>query len=134
MVRVEKNLLTWDSCGAKGPFVAGVGQYQHCPVVWELEGLRHRLAKPRFSQRTEGLMCAEKGDKYVPSSSLAACPPGSYKAKQGEGPCLPCPPNSRTTSPAASICTCHNNFYRADSDSADSACTSACAPLLYFRV
>lgn len=56
--------------------------------------------------------------------SPAACPPGSYKAKQGEGPCLPCPPNSRTTSPAASICTCHNNFYRADSDSADSACTS----------
>lgn len=56
--------------------------------------------------------------------SPAACPPGSYKAKQGEGPCLPCPPNSRTSSPAASICTCHSNFYRADSDSADSACTS----------
>nr|XP_023407237.1 ephrin type-B receptor 3 [Loxodonta africana] len=63
-----------------------------------------------------------------PHLTRACCPhllsPGSYKAKQGEGPCLPCPPNSRTTSPAAGICTCHNNFYRADSDSADSACTS----------
>lgn len=68
---------------------------------------------------------AGKGVKPAfPLPPPAACPPGSYKAKQGEGPCLPCPPNSRTATPAASLCLCYNNFYRADSDSADSACTS----------
>ncbi|XP_058412166.1 ephrin type-B receptor 3 isoform X2 [Diceros bicornis minor] len=68
--------------------------------------------------------CATGHEPAAKESQCRPCPPGSYKAKQGEGPCLPCPPNSRTTSPAASICTCHNNFYRADSDSADSACTT----------
>jgi hypothetical protein len=80
--------------------------------------------KVTFSWRRGGLVAAGKGAEHYHPFSLAACPPGSYKAKQGEGPCLPCPSNSRTTSPAASICTCHNNFYRADSDPADSACTS----------
>lgn len=68
--------------------------------------------------------CATGHEPAAKESQCRPCPPGSYKAKQGEGPCLSCPPNSRSTSPAASICTCHNNFYRADSDSADSACTS----------
>lgn len=72
--------------------------------------------------------CATGHEPAAKESQCRACPPGSYKAKQGEGPCLPCPPNSRTTSPAASICTCHNNFYRADSDSADSACTTVPSP------
>lgn len=78
----------------------------------------------RFSPQCGRLVSVEKKSESSLLFSLAACPPGSYKAKQGEGPCLSCPPNSRSTSPAASICTCHNNFYRADSDSADSACTS----------
>uniref|UniRef100_A0ABI7ZLM2 Ephrin type-B receptor 3 n=1 Tax=Felis catus TaxID=9685 RepID=A0ABI7ZLM2_FELCA len=72
--------------------------------------------------------CATGHEPAAKESQCRPCPPGSYKAKQGEGPCLPCPPNSRTTSPAASICTCHNNFYRADSDSADSACTTVPSP------
>ncbi|NXS14840.1 EPHB3 protein, partial [Neodrepanis coruscans] len=42
----------------------------------------------------------------------------------GEGPCSPCPPNSRTASGAAMVCTCRNGFFRADTDPADSACTS----------
>ncbi|NXG08781.1 EPHB3 protein, partial [Sakesphorus luctuosus] len=53
-----------------------------------------------------------------------ACGPGTFKSKQGEGPCSPCPPNSRTTSGAAMVCTCRNGFFRADTDPADSACTS----------
>ncbi|KAK2090821.1 Ephrin type-B receptor 3 [Saguinus oedipus] len=72
--------------------------------------------------------CATGHEPAAKESQCRPCPPGSYKAKQGEGPCLPCPPNSRTTSPAANICTCHNNFYRADSDSADSACTTVPSP------
>ncbi|XP_054939610.1 ephrin type-B receptor 3 isoform X3 [Physeter macrocephalus] len=68
--------------------------------------------------------CATGHEPAAKESQCRPCPPGSYKAKQGEGPCLPCPPNSRTTSPASSICTCHSNFYRADSDPADSACTT----------
>nr|XP_030717497.1 ephrin type-B receptor 3 isoform X1 [Globicephala melas] len=72
--------------------------------------------------------CATGHEPAAKESQCRPCPPGSYKAKQGEGPCLPCPPNSRTTSPASSICTCHSNFYRADSDSADSACTTVPSP------
>ncbi|KAK2107931.1 Ephrin type-B receptor 3 [Saguinus oedipus] len=63
--------------------------------------------------------CATGHEPAAKESQCHSCPPGSYKAKQGEGPCLPCPPNSQITSPAASICTCHNNFYHADSDFAD---------------
>lgn len=55
-----------------------------------------------------------------------ACGPGTFKSKQGEGPCSPCPPNSRTTSGAATVCICRSGFFRADTDPADSACTSEC--------
>ncbi|XP_032262899.1 ephrin type-B receptor 3 [Halichoerus grypus] len=72
--------------------------------------------------------CATGHEPAAKESQCRPCPPGSYKAKQGEGPCLPCPPHSRTASPAASICTCYSNFYRADSDSADSACTTVPSP------
>lgn len=114
---VKRNLLMWVSVGQRGPlYLSGVGQHQHCPHGLGVGGAKTQAGK--------GQVLSEEGGKYTSSFSLAACPPGSYKAKQGEGPCLPCPPNSRTTSPAASICTCHNNFYRADSDTADSACTS----------
>uniref|UniRef100_A0A8C2KE99 Ephrin type-B receptor 3 n=1 Tax=Cyprinus carpio TaxID=7962 RepID=A0A8C2KE99_CYPCA len=50
--------------------------------------------------------------------------PGTFKSKQGEGFCSPCPPNSRTSSGAASICSCRTGYYRADNDSPDSGCTT----------
>ncbi|TRY59194.1 hypothetical protein DNTS_012270 [Danionella cerebrum] len=53
-----------------------------------------------------------------------SCNPGSFKSKQGEGFCSPCPPNSRATSAAASICSCWTGYYRADSDAPESACTT----------
>lgn len=53
-----------------------------------------------------------------------ACSPGTFKSKQGEGFCSPCPPNSRTSSGAASICSCRTGYYRADNDSPESGCTS----------
>ena len=93
-------------------------------TVWEVEGPRPVLGKGQIPMEVWRVVSAGKGAETSILFSPTACPPGSYKAKQGDGPCLPCPPNSRTTSPAAGICTCHNNFYRADSDSADSACTS----------
>uniref|UniRef100_A0A3B4CHL1 Ephrin type-B receptor 3 n=1 Tax=Pygocentrus nattereri TaxID=42514 RepID=A0A3B4CHL1_PYGNA len=59
-----------------------------------------------------------------------ACTPGSFKSKQGEGYCMPCPPHSLATSRAASVCPCKRGYYRADSDSPDSACTTVpSAPL-----
>ncbi|GAA6080395.1 ephrin type-B receptor 3 isoform X1, partial [Tachysurus ichikawai] len=51
------------------------------------------------------------------------CRPGLFKWKQGEGPCTPCPPNSRSISAASSSCSCKNGFYRADSDTPETACT-----------
>uniref|UniRef100_A0A8C7ZXD2 Ephrin type-B receptor 3 n=1 Tax=Oryzias sinensis TaxID=183150 RepID=A0A8C7ZXD2_9TELE len=53
-----------------------------------------------------------------------ACGSGTFKSKQGESPCLPCPTNSRATSGAASLCSCRNGYYRSDTDSADSPCTT----------
>lgn len=120
-----RNPLTWDFHGAKEWAFCScsrVGQSWHCPHSLGGGGPRPRLGQSQVLTELWRLRSEHLPTLFSP----AACPPGSYKAKQGEGPCLPCPPNSRTTSPAASICTCHNNFYRADSDTADSACTSEC--------
>lgn len=55
---------------------------------------------------------------------LTACPPGTFKSTQGPGLCLQCPPNSRSTSEAATICVCRNGYYRGDADQPDEPCTS----------
>lgn len=56
--------------------------------------------------------------------SLAACPAGTFKASQGSGLCVPCPPNSRSSAEASPLCSCRNGYYRADSDPPAAACTS----------
>lgn len=53
-----------------------------------------------------------------------ACPPGTFKSTQGPGLCLQCPPNSRSTAEAATICVCRNGYYRGDADQPDQPCTS----------
>lgn len=58
------------------------------------------------------------------SCSPAACPPGTFKSTQGPGLCLQCPPNSRSTAEAATICVCRNGYYRGDADQPDEPCTS----------
>ncbi|XP_071898398.1 ephrin type-B receptor 3 isoform X2 [Anas platyrhynchos] len=68
--------------------------------------------------------CAAGYEPTMKDTQCQACGPGTFKSKQGEGPCSPCPPNSRTTSGAATVCTCRTGFFRADTDPADSACTS----------
>ncbi|XP_069474872.1 ephrin type-B receptor 3 isoform X6 [Ambystoma mexicanum] len=68
--------------------------------------------------------CAAGYEPAMKDTQCQACGPGNFKSKQGEGLCSPCPPNSRTSSGAATICTCRNGYFRADTDSADSACTS----------
>ncbi|XP_039216001.1 ephrin type-B receptor 1 isoform X4 [Crotalus tigris] len=63
---------------------------------------------------------------YEPENYVAckACPAGMFKAHQGIGICTQCPPNSRSTSEAAAICTCRNGYYRSDFDPSEVACTS----------
>lgn len=56
--------------------------------------------------------------------SLAACPAGTFKASQGSGLCVPCPPNSRSSAEASPVCPCRNGYYRADFDPPAAACTS----------
>ncbi|KAK3513200.1 hypothetical protein QTP70_009757 [Hemibagrus guttatus] len=58
------------------------------------------------------------------SRGIPACPPGTFKSMQGTGLCLQCPPNSRSTSEASTICVCRNGYYRADGDLPDMPCTS----------
>lgn len=61
---------------------------------------------------------------FISSLAHAACIPGTFKSKFGEGSCSPCPSNSRTSARGANICPCQSGFYRADSDPPDSDCTS----------
>ncbi|XP_056614918.1 ephrin type-B receptor 3-like isoform X6 [Triplophysa dalaica] len=68
--------------------------------------------------------CMAGFEPAVKESQCQACSPGTFKSKQGEGFCSPCPPNSRTSSGAASICSCRNGYYRADNDSPESGCTT----------
>ncbi|XP_035637375.1 ephrin type-B receptor 1-like [Oncorhynchus keta] len=53
-----------------------------------------------------------------------ACPQGTFKSTQGPGLCLQCPPNSRSTVEAATICSCRNGYYRGDMDLPEASCTS----------
>ncbi|XP_017333855.1 ephrin type-B receptor 3 isoform X1 [Ictalurus punctatus] len=68
--------------------------------------------------------CMAGFEPATKETQCQACSPGLFKWKQGEGPCTPCPPNSRSISPASSSCSCRNGFYRADSDTPDTACTA----------
>ncbi|NXC52408.1 EPHB1 protein, partial [Aleadryas rufinucha] len=63
---------------------------------------------------------------YEPENNVAckACPAGTFKASQGAGLCVPCPPNSRSTAEASPLCACRNGYYRADFDPPAAACTS----------
>uniref|UniRef100_A0A8C8I511 Ephrin type-B receptor 3 n=1 Tax=Oncorhynchus tshawytscha TaxID=74940 RepID=A0A8C8I511_ONCTS len=68
--------------------------------------------------------CASGFEPAMKDTQCQACSPGTFKSKQGEGFCTPCPPNSRTSSGAANLCSCRNGFYRSDTDSPDNACTT----------
>ncbi|NXE65379.1 EPHB1 protein, partial [Calcarius ornatus] len=63
---------------------------------------------------------------YEPENNVAckACPAGTFKASQGAGLCVPCPPNSRSSAEASPLCACRNGYYRADFDPPAAACTS----------
>ncbi|KAM4694563.1 ephrin type-B receptor 3 isoform 2-T2 [Discoglossus pictus] len=68
--------------------------------------------------------CAAGYEAANKDTQCKACGRGTYKWKQGEGLCIPCPFNSRTISSGSTICVCHNGYYRADVESAETACTS----------
>ncbi|XP_023686362.1 ephrin type-B receptor 3-like isoform X4 [Paramormyrops kingsleyae] len=68
--------------------------------------------------------CMAGFEPAMKNTQCQACSPGTFKSKQGDIFCSPCPPNSRATSGASSICPCRSGFYRADTDSPDSACTT----------
>uniref|UniRef100_A0A8B9L2H6 Ephrin type-B receptor 3 n=1 Tax=Astyanax mexicanus TaxID=7994 RepID=A0A8B9L2H6_ASTMX len=68
--------------------------------------------------------CMAGFEPAIKDTQCQACSPGTFKSKQGEGFCVPCPPNSRTSSAASSICSCRTGYYRADTDPPDAACTT----------
>uniref|UniRef100_A0AAX7T5U0 receptor protein-tyrosine kinase n=1 Tax=Astatotilapia calliptera TaxID=8154 RepID=A0AAX7T5U0_ASTCA len=53
-----------------------------------------------------------------------SCPQGTFKSFQGPGLCQQCPPNSRSTIEAATLCGCRNGYYRGDMDKPEDLCTS----------
>lgn len=101
---------------------SGLWSSSHRWEIWQ--GVRKGSAQPRGNSGCFLGALSNWGLFFLPP----ACGPGTFKSKQGEGPCSPCPPNSRTTSGAATVCTCRNGFFRADTDPADSACTSESCP------
>ncbi|XP_068508231.1 ephrin type-B receptor 3 isoform X15 [Syngnathus scovelli] len=68
--------------------------------------------------------CSAGFEPAMTDTQCQACSPGTFKYKQGEGFCLPCPANSRASAGAASICSCRNGYYRSDADTPDSPCTT----------
>ncbi|XP_062280798.1 ephrin type-B receptor 3-like [Scomber scombrus] len=68
--------------------------------------------------------CSAGFEPAMKDTQCQACNPGTFKSKQGDSFCLPCPANSRASSGAASVCSCRNGFYRSDTDSPDSPCTT----------
>uniref|UniRef100_A0A8C4GHL2 Ephrin type-B receptor 3 n=1 Tax=Dicentrarchus labrax TaxID=13489 RepID=A0A8C4GHL2_DICLA len=68
--------------------------------------------------------CSSGFEPAMKDTQCQACSPGTFKSKQGDSLCLPCPENSRATSGASSVCSCRNGFYRSDTDSPDSPCTT----------
>ncbi|XP_014830302.1 PREDICTED: ephrin type-B receptor 3 isoform X9 [Poecilia mexicana] len=68
--------------------------------------------------------CAAGFEPAMKDTQCQACSSGSFKSKQGDGSCFPCPANSRATSGAAIICSCRNGYYRSDTDTPDSPCTT----------
>uniref|UniRef100_A0A0F8BKQ3 Ephrin type-B receptor 3 n=3 Tax=Percomorphaceae TaxID=1489872 RepID=A0A0F8BKQ3_LARCR len=68
--------------------------------------------------------CSAGFEPAIKDTQCQACSPGTFKSKQGDGLCQPCPANSRASSGASSVCSCRNGYYRSDTDSPDSACTT----------
>ncbi|XP_034533668.1 ephrin type-B receptor 3-like isoform X1 [Notolabrus celidotus] len=68
--------------------------------------------------------CSAGFETAMKDTQCQACSPGTFKSKQGDGFCLPCPANSRASSGASSVCSCRNGYYRSDTDSPDSPCTT----------
>ncbi|XP_077439648.1 ephrin type-B receptor 3b isoform X3 [Vanacampus margaritifer] len=68
--------------------------------------------------------CSAGFEPAMKDTQCQACSPGTFKYKQGEGFCLPCPANSRASAGAASVCSCRNGYYRSDTDTPDSSCTT----------
>ncbi|XP_063350593.1 ephrin type-B receptor 3-like isoform X6 [Pelmatolapia mariae] len=68
--------------------------------------------------------CMAGFEPAMKDTQCQACSPGTFKSKQGDSLCLPCPANSRASSGAASVCSCRNGYYRSDTDSPDSPCTT----------
>ncbi|XP_033894824.1 ephrin type-B receptor 3-like isoform X3 [Acipenser ruthenus] len=68
--------------------------------------------------------CAAGFEPAMKDTECLACSPGTFKSRQGDAPCSPCPPNSRTSSGSATVCSCRNGYFRADSDSPEMACST----------
>ncbi|XP_053286376.1 ephrin type-B receptor 3 isoform X3 [Pleuronectes platessa] len=68
--------------------------------------------------------CSSGFEPSLKETQCQACNPGTFKSKQGDGFCLPCPDHSVAGSGAANICSCRNGYYRSDTDSPDSPCTT----------
>ncbi|XP_062871490.1 ephrin type-B receptor 4b [Trichomycterus rosablanca] len=68
--------------------------------------------------------CACKaGYEPVDAERCRACGAGQYKSSPGASVCRVCPMNSNTHSPGATVCSCQPGYYRAPTDTPDTACT-----------
>ncbi|XP_077169698.1 ephrin type-B receptor 4 [Paroedura picta] len=68
--------------------------------------------------------CAAGYEPAEENTKCRACAPGSFKASQGEGACLPCPSYSSSHLPGSSECSCRIGFFRMPDEAPTKPCTT----------
>ncbi|XP_078697641.1 ephrin type-B receptor 3-like isoform X3 [Branchiostoma floridae x Branchiostoma belcheri] len=58
------------------------------------------------------------------TDGCTACHDGTFKPEAGNDACQSCPARSQASYAAATICACHNGFYRAETDQPGDPCTA----------
>ncbi|XP_062827812.1 ephrin type-A receptor 1 [Anolis carolinensis] len=95
--------------------------------------LKDAAEKPGFPPK---MHCSSNGEWLLPmgqcicvigfeevEGACVGCQPGFYRHSLETEKCLKCPPNSFSSSPAATACPCHKGFFRTPTEDQTIACT-----------
>ncbi|XP_053320180.1 ephrin type-B receptor 4 [Spea bombifrons] len=69
-------------------------------------------------------VCVAGREEKDGRTKCMACPVGTFKPDVGEMPCQPCPLNSHSSAPGATVCGCKLGYYRAPGDAPTAPCST----------
>ncbi|XP_063305862.1 ephrin type-B receptor 4 [Pelobates fuscus] len=69
-------------------------------------------------------VCMAGREEKEGRTKCTACLMGTFKPTVGDMPCQPCPLNSLTAAPGATVCNCKTGHFRAPADPATDSCTT----------